>query len=462
MKYIIFTFDGRGFPIAWHLKRENQEVTLCIIEDPKEIFLSSEKYTENEVLRERRIRIGEGIVNRIPWSKLSRVLPSLNKEEYFLFFDDNALFPIAEKVASLGFKGNYPTKWDREMEIDREKAKEFVKKHYKDVRVAEFHEFKKIQEAEKFLKETDKIWVLKGYNAEADTVVPTSHNVELAKEEILTALEKDKQKYESEGFLLEEKIIDPIEITPQSVWYDGELIYTNVDIEYKKIGAGEVGYTVGCAGDLVVNTPLNCLLNKIAFPPIVEELAKEHKGLFIWDISLLIDKRNNVFYFGEYCPSRIGINAFFTELTLLDTVSEYFEKIVNKQNPYQEVFNKLGVSVTIFNLHKEKDKNIAKENLKISFPSTIEPYVWLDDVYAKDKVWLTTGTSEQIGAITGKGNSYAEAVHDAFYHISNLSLEDMYYRYQTDYFDTYPTSILQRYLYCQSTNLLEEGVDNFS
>lgn len=301
MKYILFTYDGRAVPIAKHLVDEGQEVTLCLIEDPKYVSLPNEKITEKPGNRERRLKIGEGFLNRIPLDKLLKVLPSLDRDKYFLFFDDNALYQIAEKVAPLGFPGNYPTKWDRQMEIDRDKAKEFVKANYPDVKVAEYHEFKKIEEAEKFLEDTDKEWVLKGFSPNAETVVPSIDDIELAKEQILDALKTNPKDFESEGFLLEEYIPNPIEITPESVWYNGELLYTNIDLEYKKIGAGDVGYNTGCSGDFVFTTPINASINKISFPEVVSKLAKQHKGLFIWDISLLVDKRTNTFYFGEFC-----------------------------------------------------------------------------------------------------------------------------------------------------------------
>lgn len=460
MKYIFFTYDGRGVPIAKHLLDEGNEVTLCLITDEKDISLPNEKIKVKPEEKEKQLKIGENILNRIPLDKLLKVLPSLDRKEYFLFFDDNSLFKVAEKVAPLGFAGNYPTKWDREMEIDRKKAKDFVKANYPKVKVAEYYEFKKIEEAKKFLEDTDKLWVLKGFAPDSDTVCPNINDVELAKEQIIEALETNTQLYEKEGFLLEEYIPNPIEITPEAVFYDGELLYTSVDLEYKKLGAGDVGYSTGCAADLVFLTPKFCPLNEIAFPEVVYKLAKQHKGLFIWDISLLVDKKTDTFYFGEFCPNRIGVNAFYTELTHLDTVSEYFETIVNHQNPFVNDRAQFASSITLFNLLTDKDTSNPKQDIKIAYPEFINPYIWLMDVYKKDStpnLYYTIGTASMTGAVTGRGDTINESANNAYSYLQNVSMEQVYYRYKEDYLSVgFETSIFNRYFYLKHKKLIDQ------
>jgi hypothetical protein len=49
-----------------------------------------------------------------------------------MYFDMNNLYALAEQIQDLGFHGNFPTREDYQYESDRDKAKEFVKKHFND------------------------------------------------------------------------------------------------------------------------------------------------------------------------------------------------------------------------------------------------------------------------------------------------------------------------------------------
>jgi len=84
-----------------------------------------------------------------------------NPQDYFVFFDTNSLYKFADQVRDLGFHGNFPTQEDYLFESDRDKAKEFVKKHYGKLNIASKKEFANIPDAKKFLENTDEIWVLK-------------------------------------------------------------------------------------------------------------------------------------------------------------------------------------------------------------------------------------------------------------------------------------------------------------
>src|SRR5205085_11948748 len=96
-------------------------------------------------------------------------------------------------------------------------------------------------------------------------------------------------------------------------------------IENKPIGAGNLGPQTGCAQDLVFPIPLTSPVVKLAFPPIVYQMAKDRGGLFVWDASLLMDPRTGALFFGEFCPNRFGYNALFTEVCQAGSVQEFFE-----------------------------------------------------------------------------------------------------------------------------------------
>ena len=299
MKYIFFTFEGLSLPIAWRLLNDGEEVYVCQVED---LLIPGKK--EEAEAKKRRMSQYDGLIKKYTPSKMLKAMQSIsNKDNYFVFFDFNNLYKYADIVQKMGFRnGLFPTELDFKMEADRDMTQNFIKEHYPDVKVAEKMEFKNIQDAINLINQSDKIWVLKGNSDDAKTVVPENNEVETSREILTSALNEFKKEYESKGFILVEKIINPKEITPMIVFNNGEVIFTDIDIEAKFRDAGDVGVQVGASLSLVVKTNPLDEINRIAFPQIVYDMAKQRKGLFVWDLSLLIDENDNI-YGSEYCFS---------------------------------------------------------------------------------------------------------------------------------------------------------------
>jgi hypothetical protein len=57
-------------------------------------------------------------------------------------------------------------------------------------------------------------------------------------------------------------------------------------------------------------------------------------------------------------------------------------------------------------------------------------------------------------AVTGRGRDIIDAVNHAFDNVKQVSFEEMYYRYKTDFLDTYDTSLLSRYYYLKHQQLI--------
>lgn len=460
MKYAVFTLSGEGLPIAYKLQEEGSEVLVGMIDDVADIATKDEKIEpENPEEKKRRLLLWKGKLNIKGAKELANELRKVdNPSEWFLFFDFNHCFKYAEMLSDMDFNGNFPTEQDRAFEVNREMANEFVKKHYGNLKSGESHDFKSVKDAQEFLKDTDYIWVLKGYDEDARTVVPDSKDPELAASQLLEVLEAEGKKYEKSGFVLEKKIIDPIELTPQKVYYNGEPIYTNLDIELKKFGAGDTGVMTGCAADLVFQTDMESEINKLAFPEIVDQLAKKHKGLFVWDASLLIDPMDLEIYFGEFCPNRVGYNAFYNELAQCDSVSDYFEKIVEGKNPFKPFV--YGASVRFFNLHKDSEERRVLADSKVEYKPEIEDDLWLMDVMEdpdEKGELVTVGYSWDLGVITSTGKRVEEAFENLFRKMGELSFEGIYYRPLHDILShEYAGAILNRLNHAIYSGLLDE------
>lgn len=448
MKYIVFTFDGSGTPVAQHLQMEGQDVVLAQVQNMRSLASAEDtEYTEGRNDKESRLSVFDGMVKKREAEELLKEMKTYkNPQDYFVFFDTNGLYALAEQIKDLGFHGNFPTREDYLFESDRDKAKEFVKKHYAKLNIARKKEFRSVSDAKKFLADTDEVWVLKANTDALTAFVPDVDDPILAARQVIETLDKDASDYESEGFILELLIPSVMEITPEKLYYDGVPIAVSIDIENKPIGSGNISIQTGCAADMVFPITEQDRICQIAFPPIVDELAKQHKGLFYWDASILINKRDGKMYFGEFCPNRPGYNASFTEFAQCGSVHEFFEKAVQQKNPF--TLGTVATSIKIFNLHRDADTQQIMGGLTVDFAPEVEKDVWLWDAKKKGKKLVNTGYGDIIAVITGSGNSVEEAVNRMYKNLEKFSFLGAYYRPKADYVSLgYSTSILNRLNY---------------
>lgn len=450
MKYVFITYSGLSLPVAYKLQQEGKEVIVGQIEDIKEYVTEEEikKAAESDFARERRMKLFKNMIKMLPAAQVIEILKTAkNPREYFVFFEENNLYRWADKVRDLDVEGNFPTKEDYLFEIDRERAKEFVRTHYQRLHTPEVKEFTKVTDAIAFLKETNEIWVLKGKHDRAKTYVPTMNDANLAKGQIIEMLNNFPIEYERLGFILEIFIPTIIELTPEKMYYDGVPLATTMNLENKSFGSGNISIQTGCAEDLIFPTDMEDKINKICFPPIIDEMARQHKGLFIWDASILINKRDGKLYFGEFCSNRPGYNSFFTELALSGSVSNFFEKIVRKQSPF--TLGTIATSVRIFNLNRDEDTEQVAANMSIDYRPEIEKDLWLWDARKNQRGrFVTVGSDWNLAIITGAGKSIDEAVRKMYRNVDGFAFVGAYYRSKDDFLShDYPTSIINRLNY---------------
>jgi len=449
MKYIFITFTGLGLPIAYKLHQQGHEVMVGIIQDIKDYAMEDEVVTpELEFNKKRRLSLFKGM---LPTQDAHAVVETMKKikdpEEWFVFFEENNLYRWADKVRDLGFHGNFPTKDDFLYEVDRERAKQFVRDHYSKLYTPEVEEFEKVEQGIKFLKDSKDIWVLKGQHDTAKTFVPSVEDAELANNQIIEILTNFPHKYERLGFILEKFIPSIIEFTPEKLYYDGVPLGTNLMFENKSFGSGNISVQTGCTMDMVFPTDINDRINKIAFPPIVDEMAKAHKGLFIWDASILVSKKDGKMYFGEFCSNRPGYNCLFTEISQSGGPNAYFENIVKKKNPF--TLGTVASSVRVFNMNRDEEDESISPDILVNYKTEVEKDIWLWDVRKNERGNLVSvGTDWNLAIITGAGKSIHEAVNRLYRNVDSFAFVGAYYRPKDDYLSMdYTSSILNRVNY---------------
>jgi len=373
-----------------------------------------------------------------------------DKEEWFIYPDLNHCFKFSEMLKGMGFQGIFPTEEDRIMEVDRDEAKKFVAENYPMISQNEVQEFSTIDEARDFLEDAQEIYVLKGKDEDAPTIVPKSDDPELAKQEILAGLELNIKDFEKSGFILEMMIKDAVEITPQAVWNNGQLVYMMVDIEAKPKGAGDVGELTGCSTDLIFWIDQTDYIAKVAFPEVVWQMAKEHEGVFFWDASLLISRNTGKIYFGEFCANRPGYNCIYSELSNLNTAKEYFDKLEEGVNPFDNRKANFSGSVRIFSQERQCEGESVYPTEEIGIIWKGDDNYWLMDGRQEDDKIITCGYLEDLAVITGQGDTITDLAENLYNNLKNFTFEakKWTYRCRDDYTSTgYNTSLVNRFEY---------------
>ena len=470
-KYIIFTFDGGGCSIAKKLIDEGRETFLVQIQDSKDMPKGSwMNEDESPEKKKRRLSIYDGIIEKYTDAEMLKSMKSIeNKEDYFVFFDFNSLYEFAEKCLDMGFtNGIFPLEKDYELEQDRQLGKDIAKKNLKGIRVDEVFNFKKVKDGIDFLNEhADKIFALKSDGNNANTIVPLTNNPEFAKKELIIQLMDDQKDYEKGGFTFEEKIMDIIEVCPQICFYNGKPIYTEIEMETRLIGSGDIGFQTGGNQNIVMQTKFSDKINKIAFPPFVFEEAKKRKGIYLKDCGMLFDKKG-IPHFSEFAGNRYSWGGVFSELSMAQCkkgcVSEYFETLASGKNPYKYKF---GSTIGIYNLEPDgKYPDLSKQDIPVQWEKSVEPrffpyQVRIDDKKNKETeenepIVVNVGTRDILNSYyTGFGNSLVEAANMAYGFANKVSFNGMYYRPKFDMLSTeYVSSIPNRIKFLKNHRLI--------
>lgn len=445
MRYVFFAEECYPYCLAKHLIDEGEDVIVATVRDKKELMLPN-AYSEDAETKRNRLSIYDGMLKKQPVGRVLDLLSRVKKSaqhEYFFFFDYIDMYKLGEKLLRMGFRvGHFPTEFYFHLEKDRLFAKHFVDQSYPRVKVAEAHNFKKIQDGIKFLQKTDDIYVLKSNGKFGKTVVPKTEDPEVAREVLIDAMMKQRSDYEKQGFLLEKKIVNALEVTPVMVFWNGKPVYSVVELENKEIGSGNIGEQKGGNQALSIRTDINCELNWIAFPKVTRAMARTKPGLTVWDCGLLFDGRD--FWFTEFCGDRFGWDGILSEMVMRDDgkpfVGNFFRDLVNGESP---LLNEYGASVRIFTGIGGKKE--LEEETPFYYNEKIANYLFLYNVKKSGKNIVSVPGYDFVGAVVGASDTVEGAVGKAYDCLDSLYYEKIYFRPQSDFLGTdYRTAILNR------------------
>lgn len=455
MKFVLFTYEHYGLPVFKHLMDEGNDIFIGVVENYSDLGIpnddSSDIYKEDDQIRKKEDNY-QGLLrlqSHFEILEMLKDIPESEKDSYFIFFDDNCLYNICHEVLDMGFThGLFPTEYYYNMEKNRIWSKNFVEEHFPGIKIAKAEEFDTIDQGIEFLNQQDGIFVLKSNGNMGRTIVPYGDNVDLAKALIINALQSEKDKYESKGYTLEQKIINCLEISPTLVFYNGKPIYSVVGFANKELGSGNIGIQKGSNQVLTISTSLDCNINKLAFPKVISELAKKQPGLAIYDMGMLYD--GNDFYFTEFCGMRYGWDEIFSEITMRDDgspfITNYFNDIINGKSP---ILNKFGVALRLFNIDGDAEHiSESKSDLYLNWNSAVNNnfFIYRQKLNEMGNSIVNVGGKDMLGVVTGSSNNSINHAIDSLYEkVNQIYFEEIYYRPIFDFKSSeYNSSILNR------------------
>jgi phosphoribosylamine-glycine ligase len=461
-QYAIFTFDGDLFPLAYKLIEEGKEVITCQIKNPAilgtDTWISQKEEPER---RRRRLSLYDGMLDKLSLAQtITKMEKIKDKDGCFVIFGHNSLCNIADHIKKLGFKnGLMPTKEDYLREQNREDAKKFVKKYYPELKVAETKEFSNVNEVIKFVEESDKFWVVKSDGNHGETIVPDRDDLELSKQQIRSELTASANAYNKGKLILEQKIMNVKEFAPQMVWYNGEPVYSEIEIESRMFGAGDIGDQTGGNQNIVIRSELDDKINEMAFPPIIYDIAKKHKGMYIADAGILSDGKD--FYFTEFAGNRWGFGGIFSELSACKNkkamADNYFESIIEGKEPYKFDY---GTSLAVYSIRSDaKVPDMNEEGLSLFVKDSVKDDFFIMQCKKSKEGLVNVGyrefDSEPLGYVVGRGNSVEEAIKSIYKTLKGISMKGLYYRPEEDWLTTsYSSSVMSRIDFLKEKKLI--------
>jgi phosphoribosylamine-glycine ligase len=340
----------------------------------------------------------------------------LNWKPDLVIFDSTGVGGLADATRKKGFKVIGASSMCDKMEYDRKLGLEMMK--MTGIKIPEFKEFNSLQEARKYVEETQDRFVLKpdGANESETTFVATNA------EEMIRYIDWLMITRSIKGKFVLQKFVEGVELSTEMWFSNGKPIYPcNYTIEVKKRDVGNLGPATGCAADVV-------FVPKMKQPKIVQKVFRkifvlmekiQYSGPI--DINCIITDNGDIYGLG-WTP-RFGYSAIQTLFELFSMpISEFFFKLA--EGTIDSLPVKAGEFAFATRVHTSPyPTDLAgidpKELLKIMYKSKHGlpviwnkedlPHIWPYDIELGEDGPIICGTDLVICEITGKGNTIEQA-----------------------------------------------------
>jgi phosphoribosylamine-glycine ligase len=259
--------------------------------------------------------------------------------------------------------------------------------------------------------------------------------------------------------IVEKKIKDPIEFTPQMAFWNGEYLYSQVEIETRMFGAEDIGPQTGGNLNVVIRTMEKDAINEICFPKAARELMKGRKGLSFLDAGILADGEN--LFFTEFAGCRWGWGGVFSEMSAAEDgklmCTNYFEAVSRGEDPYRY---EVGASVALYNIKPDPEvAKMPKDGMQIIMKDGYEDNLFITQLRKEKEGYVNVGyrwyDDGPMGYAVGRGDTIEEAAESAYEIIQGISMKGLINRPKSDFLNPdYPSAIMKRYQFLVDQKLI--------
>lgn len=450
MKFIVFTYDFSGIPLALRLKEEGNSVVLAAIEPE----MATDKFEKPRNSKERKEYqdkldeldlIGKGMITKARAKDVVKRIVDENAKDVYCIFDHIYGFKYSEYLRKKGFKVWGATEVGYNLEKNREETLKLFKENGIDIpKQFDFGKGQADNAIELLQEEGNPLFAFKSDNPSVKTKVAEENNDELV--DYINCL---KDQINKEPFVLQEKKVG-VEAIVETWYCKGEPILCDVDIELKKKYNEDSPVQEGCAAGMTFNVPLDSKIREIS-NKLLDEYAKKNIPTGILDLDFIYDQNEQKIYGLEVCGNRFGYNQFFELLTILSIpFGDFISSVIDEkfEGDIGYLFNGFGVSLSIHN-------DSATDPSSGDTPVCIEDMenTWLWSVYQEGSNLFTIEGCDWIGSITDCGENPEGAFAKLRERYEKFNFSSKWAR--DDYDKTYhPNLLIPRYRALKNLKLI--------
>jgi phosphoribosylamine-glycine ligase len=362
----------------------------------------------------------DGMVNKVEnWEKYA-------DKDTVIIIDHVKMSNIGQELIDGGYQVINGSKYQDKIELDRELGHTLMQEN--GVKTPEFQEFNNWPTAISFLiKNKKKRYVFKpSGNMELDWSYIGKDTEDL--------IERIEHKFKPEWpsgkpikFIFEE-FIKGIEVSSE-IWISrGNILNMNSTMEEKKLLTGNLGPSIGCAGNIVWNYQQAPPLIEKTLIKLKDALTKENY-CGVLDINTIVSEEDDEPYGIEF-TSRFGYDALQAWVeTIKGDIGEMLYNVVQGKPIHTDNSFACAVRVNIPPFPFDKAEKRAGDLIRFDMDLLNSGHYWFFDCEKKDKNLQVIGVDGIMCVVSSKANTIERAIEKCYKNIEAIeSPRDIMYR----------------------------------
>lgn len=402
---------GEGLPLALRAIQAGHSVRFFLSKDANKTIGEGFKGVE---------KVKDWITS-IPWADL--VVPTGNHD--FM----PKLMGARDMTCVFG-----PSVASAELEIDRAAGMEFFEDH--DIEVPPYQTFDSLEEAESYVRKTEKRYVFKPLGDEDDKSLSYCSK---SPADMIARLQRwQKLGLQLKGSCMLQEFIEGVEFAV-SRWMgtDGFIGLANENFERKKFLAGDVGPNCGEAGTILKYVQKSPLFDAVLAPLEEDLIRMGHLGDI--DVNCIVDKKgkawpleftmrlgwpaaNIMWQLHKGDPVQWMLDACLGEDTIEMSPKVAAGVVIAQPDyPYSKLTKAETDGIPIYGITEENKRYISPQSVKVTTMPTMKGETLTDA-----PTWTSAG--DYLAVVTGTGKTVEEACERAYKTVKEIHVPDIIYR----------------------------------